>query len=180
MSQLSVRQQRMVETWEAHTRCEFTTRCVADTMATMTDNPSVLHVPVMTGAFGRQQVEQFYGAYFVPCQPADTEVVLLSRTVSDDTIVDELIHKFTHTIEMPWILPGVPPTGRKVDLPVVAVIKFVGDKIASERIYWDQASVLTQVGLLDPSGLPVLANQAARRLQGETLSTNELIRRDAH
>jgi carboxymethylenebutenolidase len=61
--------------------------------------------------------------------------------------VDELIDRFTHTIEMDWMLPGIHPTGRRVEIPIVVVVQFQEEKIVSEHIYWDQASVLVQVGL---------------------------------
>ena len=112
------------------------------TMATMTDNPFVNHVPVITGGTGRENVRNFYGTYFIPCQPPDSEIKSIARTIGTDRLVDELIHSFTHTVEMPWILPGVPPTGKHVELAVNVVVEFEDGKIAGERIYWDQASVL--------------------------------------
>lgn len=177
--QLSPRQQRMVEQWEAHTRAEFSEHSLEHTMATMTDNPFVHHVPVITGGRGREQVKHFYGTYFIPSQPDDTEIVFLSRTVGENRIVDELVHKFTHTIEMPWLLPGVPPTGKRVELGVIVVVEFEDGKIAGERIYWDQASALVQVGLLDASKLPAWGAEVAHQLAGPAMPMNRLIERAA-
>ena len=85
-------------------------------------------------------------------------------TTTGDRIVDELIHKFTHTIEMPWMLPGVPPTGRRVEVAVIVVVQFESGKVAAERIYWDQASVLAQVGLVDAKKLPMTGIEASRKV----------------
>ena len=101
----------------------------------------------------------------------------LSRTVGATQIVDELLFCFTHTTEIDWMLPGVPPTGKYVEIPLVAIVKFRGDKLYHEHIYWDQASVLVQVGLLDPQGLPVAGAETARKLLDETLPSNTLMAR---
>jgi|SRR5918912_901410 carboxymethylenebutenolidase len=86
---------------------------------------------------------------------------MISRTVGKDHVVDELILKFTHTREIEFMIPGIAPTGKYVELPHVVIMKFVGNKIAHEHIYWDQASLLAQIGLLDANNLPVriLINQ---------------------
>ena len=161
---LDSRQQAMVAIWEQHMAAEFKTKSVDATMATMTPDPFVNHVPVMTGGVGYDEVRRFYGSYFIPGQPPDTEVVPVARTVGKDRIVDELIHKFTHTIEMPWMLPGIPPTNRRVEVAVVVVVQFTDGRIASERIYWDQASVLCQLGLVDAEKLPVTGAESSRKV----------------
>ena len=161
---LSAHQQAMVEIWERHMTAEFEEKSIDATMATMTSDPFVNHVPVMTGGTGSDEVRHFYSTYFIPGHPPDTEVVPVARTVGDDRVVDELIHKFTHTIEMPWILPGVPPTGKRVEVAVIVVVQFKDGKIAGERIYWDQASVLAQVGLIDPEKLPAAGIKASRKV----------------
>jgi carboxymethylenebutenolidase len=91
--------------------------------------------------------------------------------------VDEFIVHFTHTMEMDWLLPGVPPTGRTVEVPTVAIVQFEGDKLVHEHIYWDQASVLIQVGLLDPAGLPTAGVETARKVADKTRPSNELMAR---
>ena len=161
---LSARQRTMVEVWERHMAAEFATKDVEATMATMTAHPVVNHVPVMTGGVGSPQVRQFYARQFIPGHPPDVETVPVARTVGADRIVDELIYRCTHTIEMPWILPGVRPTGRRIEFAVIVVVQFEGGRIAGERIYWDQASVLAQVGLLDTGKLPATGSEAARKV----------------
>ena len=161
---LTPEQLAMVEMWDRHTAAEFEGKSLEATMATMTSEPFVNHVPVMTGGHGSSEVRHFYGTWFIPGHPPDTEVVSVARTVGDDRLVDELIHKFTHTIEMPWILPGIPPTGERVEVAVIVVVQFEDGKIAGERIYWDQASVLAQIGLIDSSELPVSGADASRKV----------------
>jgi carboxymethylenebutenolidase len=171
-------QQKMVEIWERHMAAEFKTKSIDATMATMTSDPYVNHVPVMTGGVGYDEVRHFYKNYFIPGQPADSEVVPVTRTVGRGRIVDELIHKFTHTIEMPWILPGVRPTGRRVEIAVVVVVQFKDGKIAGEHIYWDQASVLAQVGLLDAEKLPAAGIETSRKVIDPSQEpSNSLIKR---
>jgi len=176
-TELTLEQKKMVDMWEKHTMCEFETKDVEETMRTMTDEPYVNHVPVMTGGYGRDNVRNFYSNYFIPSNPQDIELVMVSRTLSSDTIVDEFIFKFTHSIDMPWLLPGIPPTGKKVELPVVAIIGFEGGKISSEHIYWDQASVLVQIGILNADNLPVAGVETVRKVLDPTLPSNELMKR---
>ena len=167
----------LVALWEAHCRHEFETRDVDATMATMVAAPYVNHVPTMTGGVGHDQLKRFYKYHFIGGNPPDTALKPVSRTVGADQIVDEMIFSFTHTHEVDWMLPGVPPTGRKVEIPLVAIVRFVGDKVAHEHIYWDQASVLVQVGLLDPSGLPVAGSETAAKVVDAARPSNELMTR---
>ena len=176
MSNLSAEQQSMVDLWTEHTTCEFATKDVQDTMKTMSGNPHVNHVPVMTGGSGTENVIDFYSTWFIPCQPPDVELEMVSRTVGKYAVVDELIFKFTHTVDMPWMLPGIQPTGKRVEIPLVVVVGFKDGKIASEHIYWDQASVLVQVGLLDPGSLPVAGVETARKVLDPSLPSNSLIK----
>jgi hypothetical protein len=111
-------------------------------MATMVARPYVNHVPTMTGGVGHDQLKRFYKYHFIGGNPADTALKPISRTVGADQIVDEMLFSFTHTSEIDWMLPGVPPTGKRVEIPLVAIVRFEGDKVAHEHIYWDQASVL--------------------------------------
>jgi carboxymethylenebutenolidase len=163
--------------WEAHIRHEFETRDVAATMATMVSEPYVNHVPVMTGGVGQRDLARFYANHFIPKCPADISMVPVSRTIGADRIVDEMIVSFTHDVEIDWMLPGVAPTGRRVEVPLVAIVGFCGDKLYHEHIYWDQASVLVQIGLLDTKGLPVAGAETAKKLLDETLPSNTLMKR---
>jgi carboxymethylenebutenolidase len=167
----------LVALWEEHCRHEFETRDVDATMATMVAEPYVNHVPTMTGGVGHDALKRFYKYHFIGGNPPDTTLTPISRTVGADQIVDELLFSFTHTSEIDWMLPGVKPTGRKVEIPLIAIVHFVGDKLAHEHIYWDQASVLVQVGLLDPKGLPVAGVETARKVADKTRPSNELMTR---
>lgn len=161
--------------WERHTELEFETRDPEATVATMTPDNYVNHVPVMTGGRGTAEMIEFYGRHFIPKMPADTALRLMARTIGNDRVIDEFVFSFTHDVEMDWILPGMAPTGRAVEIPMVAVVQFEGDKIACERIYWDQASVLVQVGLLDRDGLPVTGSEQARKFDDPSLPSNDLM-----
>ena len=165
--------------WDKHCEYEFGTRNVDDTMATMVAEPYVNHVPTMTGGVGYKSLHHFYTNYFVNSNPPDTSLVPISRTVGSSQVVDEMLFCFTHSTEIPWMLPGVKPTGKRVEIPLLAVIKFRGDKLYHEHIYWDQASVLVQIGLLDPSKLPVAGVQTARKLMDEQLPSNTLLERQS-
>ena len=168
---------RLVTLWEQHIRLEFTERDPAATVATMSADNYVNHVPVMTGGRGREEMLEFYGRHFIPRMPADTEIVPVCRTVGQGRVVDELIFRFTHDTEMDWMLPGVPPTGRRVEVPFVVVVQLGGDEIVCERVYWDQASVFVQLGLLDPSSVPAVGAETARKVLDPSLPSNELIQR---
>ncbi|PYI61216.1 MAG: hypothetical protein DME80_11520 [Verrucomicrobia bacterium] len=174
---LTSAQQRLVELWEEHVRYEFSTRNTEDTLATMVEDAYVNHVPVLTGGVGRDQLREFYSKRFIPQMPPDTEMTPVSRTIGDDQIVDEMVFKFTHTIPMDWMLPGIAPTGKRVEVPLVAIVRFRGGKLAYEHIYWDQASVLVQIGLIDPAKLPVAGVESARKVLDSGLPANALMRR---
>lgn len=163
--------------WDKHCEYEFASRDVDATMSTMVAEPYVNHIPTMTGGVGYKALHAFYSNHFVNSNPPDTTLTSISRTVGATQVVDELLFSFTHTTEIPWMLPGVAPTGRRVEIPLLAVIKFRGNKLYHEHIYWDQASVLVQVGLLDPALLPVAGVETARKLLDETLPSNTLMRR---
>jgi carboxymethylenebutenolidase len=116
--------------WEEHMRHEFETHNTEDTLATMVDDAYVNHIPVLTGGVGKEALREFYSKRFIPQMPPDTELTLVSRTIGADQLVDEMIFKFTHTMRMDWILPGVAPTGKRVEVPLVAIVRFRGDKLA--------------------------------------------------
>jgi carboxymethylenebutenolidase len=163
--------------WEQHTAYEFAIRDVAATMRTMVAEPYVNHIPVMTGGVGQADLARFYAHHFIPKCPADFRLIPVSRTIGPDRLVDEFVVAFTHDVEIDWMLPGIPPTGRPVEVPTVAIVNFRGDKLYHEHIYWDQASVLVQIGLLDPSGLPVAGADTAKKLLDETRPSNTLMKR---
>ena len=175
---LTPREQALVDIWDAHIRAEFDDRSLDDTMATMVDEPYVNHVPTLIGGIGRRQLAHFYGRYFIPHNPPDTETEVISRTVGQNRIVDELIFRCTHTTPLDWLLPGVPPTGRRLELAIVVVVSFRDGKIHHEHIHWDQASALVQAGLLDPQGLPVVGVEAVRKLcDPQSVPSNKLLKR---
>jgi carboxymethylenebutenolidase len=151
--------------FDKHIKHEFQDHDVDATMKTMVKEPYVHHVPMMTGGIGYDSVYNFYKNHFVGKTPDDTKVEHISRTVGKDQVVDELILKFTHDREVEFMIPGIPPTGKYVELPHVVVMKFVGNKIAHEHIYWDQASLLAQIGLLDANALPVKGIEQSRKLE---------------
>lgn len=165
------------ELWEKHIEYEFGARDVPATMATMVAEPYVNHIPTMTGGVGYRELSRFYQHHFVHGNPPDMKLVPISRTVGASQIVDEFVMCFTHTSEIDWMLPNVAPTGQYVEIPMLGVIKFRGDKLCHEHIYWDQASVLVQIGLLDPTGLPVAGAETARKLLNETLPSNTLMKK---
>ena len=182
MSEYTEGQQRLIAIWDAHCKAEFSDASVEDTMATMIPEsddgpvPFVNHVPTMTGGYGRPSVQSFYSNFFLPQMPKDTATKLLTRTVGSNQIVDEMIFSFTHDVEMAWMLPKIQPTMRKVEIPLVAVIGFEGDKVSFERIYWDQASVLVQIGLLSAdSHLPVTGVEQTWKVTDPSLPSNTLI-----
>jgi carboxymethylenebutenolidase len=153
------------EIWEEHTRDEFVTRDVNATLATMVNDAYVNHIPVMTGGVGKEELRRFYAEDFIPRMPPDTKLTNVSRTVGTDQLVDEMIFSFTHSEEMPWMLPGIAPTNKPVEVPLVAIVRFRDGKLAHEHIYWDQASVLKQIGLVNDPGLPVVGAEAAEKVR---------------
>ncbi len=174
---LTPAQQILNDLWEAHLRSEFATRDTEATVATMVEDAYVNHVPVMTGGVGREELRRFYSAHFIPQMPPDTELKPLSRTIGSDRLVDEMVFKFTHTIRMDWMLPGIAPTGRRVEVPLIVIVGFRDGRIAHEHIYWDQACVLVQLGLLDADTAPVAGVDSARKALDPSLPSNALIYR---
>jgi carboxymethylenebutenolidase len=150
--------------WQQHTDHEFVTRDTEATLDTMAEDAYVNHVPVMTGGRGKAALRAFYSQDFIPKMPPDTALIPISRTVGEDQLVDEMIFSFTHTEEMPWMLPGVAATNRPVKIPLVVIVKFRDGKLAHEHIYWDQASVLKQIGLLNDASLPVRGVETAEKV----------------
>jgi carboxymethylenebutenolidase len=174
---LTPAQRRLNDLWEEHVRCEFATHNTEDTLATMVQDAYVNHIPVLTGGVGHQQLDEFYSRRFIPQMPPDTAMTPVSRTIGSDQLVDEMVFTFTHTVRMDWMLPGLAPTGRRVEVPLVAIVRFRDGKVAHEHIYWDQASVLVQLGLLDPRALPVAGIDTARKVLDPSLPSNALMSR---
>ncbi|KAG9616470.1 dienelactone hydrolase, partial [Aureobasidium melanogenum] len=152
-----------------------------------TPKPAVLHVPTLTGAFHEEDLADFYTEFFQP-SPTSLNCRLLSRTVGTDRVVDELSLSFNHNKVIPWLLPGIPATNRRIEVVLVSIVCIKAGKLASEKVYWDQASVLMQVGLLDPKlvpdkfkekgveKLPVIGAESARAaVRGGSRRINELI-----
>ncbi|MEW4562379.1 nuclear transport factor 2 family protein [Bremerella sp. JC770] len=174
MSGFTEDQQRLIDVWETHTAAEFALKDADAAVATMTDDVCLVHVPVGTGAFGKEALRTFYREIFIPQSPPDFTLELLSRSVGQDRVIDEFIVRFTHSIRMDWFAPGIEPTGRQLAVPHVGIIGFRGDKMCSEHIYWDQATVLTQLGVLDPA-LPVMGANQCEPLVSTGAEMNELI-----
>ena len=175
--QRSPSRQALSDLWDEHLRHEFATKDTDHTLETMVEDASVNHVPVLTGGSGRDELREFYSKHFIPQMPPDLEIIPVSRTVGEDRLVDEMVARFTHSVRMDWALPGIAPTGKRVMLPLVVVVQFRGDKLASERIYWDQASLLVQLGLLKADDLPVAGVESANKVLDPTLPSNALIER---
>src|SRR5216110_1267798 len=172
---LTPAQETLQQLWEEHVRHEFNTRNHEETLATMVEDAYVNHIPVLTGGVGRDELREFYSKRFIPQMPPDTEMTAISRTVGNDQLVDEMVVKFTHTIRMDWMLPGIAPTGRRVEVPLVEIVHFRDGKLAHEHIYWDQASVLVQLGLLDASALPIAGIESARKVLDPSEPSNRLL-----
>ncbi len=174
---LTPAQQALADLWDRHLASEFETKNAAEAISTMVPDAYVNHIPVLTGGAGHDDLLQFYSTHFIPKVPPDIEIVPISRTIGAEQLVDEVVLRFTHTVEMDWMLPGIPPTGKRVEVPFVAIIRFRGDKLAHEHIYWDQASVLTQLGLIDSAALPTVGSETARKALDPSLPSNVLIQR---
>ncbi len=167
----------MVKLWEEHLRYEFETHNTEDTLNCMVEDAYVNDIPALTGGVGKDDLREFYSKRFIPRIPPDTEMTPISRTVGHDRVVDEMVFKFTHSMRMDWMLPGIAPTGKRVEVPLVVIAHFREGKLAHEHIYWDQASVLVQLGLLDAEKLPVAGIESARKALDPSLPSNELMKR---
>jgi carboxymethylenebutenolidase len=174
---LTAEQQKLNDLWDAHLHAEFETHSADAAIKTMVANPFVNHVPLMTGGRGREEIYEFYANHFLKHSPPDLELVPVSRTIGQDRVVDELVARFTHTVAMEVMLPGIPPTGKRIEIAFVVVAQFDGDKLVHEHLYWDQASVLVQLGLPDPEGLPVVAVEGTRSVLDRNIPLNALIHR---
>ncbi|HKE59483.1 MAG TPA: dienelactone hydrolase family protein [Pyrinomonadaceae bacterium] len=174
---LATAQQSLSQKWDEHVKYEFATRNTEDTLKTMVPDAYVNHVPVMTGGVGHAELGEFYANRFIPQMPPDTSMTPVSRTIGIERVVDEMVFEFTHTIKMDWMLPGVAPTGKHVKVPLVVIVHFRDGKLAHEHIYWDQASVLAQLGQLDTAQLPVAGVESAEKVLDPTRPSNDLMKR---
>jgi carboxymethylenebutenolidase len=154
----------LLEIWQQHCYFEFVKKDAKAAVGTMSDDAHVLMVPLAIGGKGREGVYNFYQDYFLAQRPADMTAVLISQFVGENILAEEAVYQFTHDQVMDWLVPGVPPTGKRVEAGVVGIITFENGKIASEHLYWDHASVLAQLGVLDPSKVPVKGNESPRTL----------------
>jgi carboxymethylenebutenolidase len=167
MTELTRDQQAILATWRQHTHAEFVLKDADAALATMTENPYVFLVASGVARTGRAAVHEFYANKFLPNLPADLELTSLSQTFGADRIVEEIVMRFTHTIEMDWLLPRVRPTRRSAEFALVGVVQFKSGKIAAEHLYWDQATVLSQLGLPNHQAVAGFGS-AARLLQLRT------------
>src|SRR6266481_7067855 len=174
---LTTDEKKLNDAWEEHLRTEFNAHSADDAIATMVANPRINAVPAMVGGDGEEELHHFYAKHFLSQIPADTQMVPVSRTIGQGRLVEEMVFRFTHTIPMDWMLPGIQPTGKRVEIAMLIVVQFDGDKLAHEHLYWDQASVLVQLGLLQPERLPVVGAEGARSLLDRSIPLNELLRR---
>jgi len=163
--------------WEEHLKCEFETKDALATMKTMTENPFVNHIPTMTGGYGYEEVYDFYKNHFIGKLPDDMNLFPVSRTVGNDKLVDEFVLSFTHDRQIDFMLPGVPATGKFVRLPHIVVVYFEKDKISGEHIYWDQASLLVQIGLLDSANFPISGIEQSKKFYKKDCPSNTLIKK---
>jgi carboxymethylenebutenolidase len=167
-------QQALSDLWDEHLRQEFASKDTEQTLETRVEDAAVNHLPVLTGGTRRSELHEFDAKHFIPEMPTDLEIIPISRTIGQDRLVDEMVTRFIHSVPMDWALPGVAPTGKPVALALIVVVQFRAGKLASERIYWDQPSLLVQLGLLKTEGLPVVGAESANKVLNPTLSSNHL------
>src|SRR5262245_35500527 len=133
--------QQLEQLWAEHINGEFASKDVEATLATMVEDAYVNHMPVNTGGHGKDALRAFYRDDFIPSWPEDLQMTPVNRVVGQGQLVDELHLTFTHSKPMPWFLPHMPATHKKIAVDIVVVVQFRGDKLACERIYWDHAAV---------------------------------------
>jgi carboxymethylenebutenolidase len=170
----SMSKQAMMDVFKTHVDAELAGD-LDTTMATMAAEPHLTNVPTIVGGTGYEGVRSFYRDHLVgKFFPPDVKMTPVSTTVGEHQIVEELVIGFTHTTAIDWLLPGVAPTGKPVEMAVAVIVGFKDGKISHEHIYWDQASVLVQVGLIDPRGLPVSGAEAARKVLDPKLPSRRM------
>lgn len=165
MTKAATARQMLLSRWQQHTYAEFDLKDANAALEIMTENPHVLCVPSGSGGTGREGVREFYANQFLPSIPPDMELVSISEILAEDHVVAEYVMKFTHTLEMDWMLPGVAPTGRRAEILLVAIIRFENGKIASKHVYWDAAALLFQLRVLDSDAVAAGIGSAAKLLK---------------
>jgi carboxymethylenebutenolidase len=165
MNDLASARQTLSSVWQQHTHAEFVLKDADAALATMVDEPYVLCIPSGTGGAGRAEVHDYYARQFLPKIPPDLELIPLSQVFGGDRLVEEFVVRFTHTLAMDWMLPGVVPTGRKVEFAMAAVVGFRDGRISHEHLHWDQTAVLSQLALLDHPVARAGVTSAARLLK---------------
>ena len=165
MKTLSAEKKALLDIFQKHVDAELR-KDLDTTLATMTSDPHINNIPTAIGGIGLEGVRHFYSTFILAGKffPADTEMTLVSRTIDEHQLVDEIIFKFTHTTEIGWMLPNIAPTGKRVEIPLVVIVGFSNGKVTHEHIYWDQASVLVQLELLNPAGLPIKGVETANKM----------------
>src|SRR3954470_22511375 len=166
------------QVWDDHVAAEFQARAADATVATMTDDATLIHMPTGTGARGKEALRTFYTRHFIPAWPDDVAVESITRTIGAGTggvgtIVDELLIHCTHSRVMDFWLPGLAPTGLPIASATVAVVGFTSGLVSFERIYWDQASLLAQLGMLDTQTAPILGAEQGAFLTDPDAPLNE-------
>jgi carboxymethylenebutenolidase len=153
----------------------------------MVQEPYVNHIPTLMGGIGRAELTEFYTHHFIWQNPPSTELELISRTVGIDRVIDEFILKMTHDSQVDWLVPGVPATGRQIEVPMTGVVNIRGDRLYHEHIAWDQATVLVQLGVMgvsvpygDGKGkelrLPVAGRECVEKMrEKESVPSNEML-----
>ncbi|QDP73536.1 ester cyclase [Legionella israelensis] len=166
MTLLTAEQQELLDAFNKHVQAELQ-KDLDTTLATMTTSPHINNIPTLIGGVGSDGVKEFYRSMILEGKffPPDTEMIPVSRTIDQYQLVDEIIFKFTHTTEIGWMLPNIAPTGKQVAIPLIVIAGFFDGKVTHEHIYWDQASVLVQLGLIDPTGLPINGVETAQKME---------------
>ena len=140
--------QTNLQLWQDHLVGEFSTRDVELALSTMVEDASVMHVPTQSGGKGKAELRPYYRDMFIPSIPEQWEHTVTNRIMTDNAIVEEAKVRIVHSKQMDWFLPGIPPTNKPIEMDLVIIIEFRDGKMAAERIYWDHAAVLRQIGKL--------------------------------
>jgi steroid delta-isomerase-like uncharacterized protein len=134
---------------EEHIRCE-NAHDLAGIMATVGPTAEYEDVPWLERSAGLAGVQTYYTGLLTSVP--DLQIEVARRHVGGDTIVVEVIIRGTHL--GPW--RGLPATGRRVEFPLCGIFEFdADDRIAGERVYYDRATVLRQLGVFHEPQTPL-------------------------